>query len=268
MFRSTRRLALIIGVCLLAVSAAPVLAAAPDNDDIGSPIVVSAIPFTNTQDTTEATTGPTDPDCDGTGPTVWYEFTPTEDGRLEANTFGSDYDTTLYVGRPDGAGGIDLIDCNDDAGDGVQSRLRFDGREGETYLLMVGSFGGGPAGELVFNLDLAPPVVPVELTISVDPAGQFDRQGVATISGTITCSGAEYVDLSAELRQQVGRFSVIGYGFASVGCASAGAPWQMQIQGITGKYAGGRATASVFAEACGLDDCAFEAVEASVRLRK
>jgi hypothetical protein len=268
MFGTTRRLAVIIGICLLAVSAAPVLAAAPDNDDIGSPIVVSAIPYTNTQDTTEATTGPTDPDCDGTGPTVWYELTPTEDQRLEANTFGSDYDTTLYVGRPDGAGGIDLIDCNDDAGGDVQSRLRFDARQGETYLLMVGAFGGGTGGNLVFNVDIAPPVVPVELTLSIDTAGRFDRQGVATISGVVSCSGAEYVELYAELRQQVGRFSIIGYSFDFVECSAEGATWQMQIRGITGKYAGGPATAFAFAEACGIDDCVFESVEASVRLRK
>ena len=33
---------------------------------------------------------------------MWYQFTPTEDIRLNANTFGSDYDTgiAVYTGTP------------------------------------------------------------------------------------------------------------------------------------------------------------------------
>ena len=57
-----------------------------------------------------ATRRRTDPDR----ATVWYSFTPDADGDYLADTFGSDYDTTLYVGTPDGAGGIDVIGCIDD----------------------------------------------------------------------------------------------------------------------------------------------------------
>ena len=35
-------------------------------------------------------------DCIG-GHTVWYQFTPSEDIRVNANTFGSDYDTGIAV---------------------------------------------------------------------------------------------------------------------------------------------------------------------------
>ena len=37
---------------------------------------------------------------------MWYAFTPSNSGTYVADTFGSNYDTTLYVGTPDGAGGM------------------------------------------------------------------------------------------------------------------------------------------------------------------
>jgi hypothetical protein len=258
--------ALVLSASLLAASALPVLAAAPANDDIGDAIVVGAIPYTNTQDTSEATQGATDPDCYGAGPTVWYEHTATADGRLEANTFGSNYDTTLYVGTPDGQGGIDLIACNDDAS-GLQSRVRFDAEDGVTYLFMVGAYDGGDGGELVFNLLVAPPVQPLDVSISLDGTAKFDRAGVATLSGTVSCTGADWLEIEGELRQQVGRFTVSGWGYTEAECTSEPSPFQLSIAGQTGKFGGGQASATVWAYACGDEDCAFDSDSRTVRLR-
>ena len=92
----------LIAVAPLLLSAA-VAQAAPANDDIASATVIRKLPFADGPlDTTEATTAPDDPDCVGNGPTVWYAFTPAADAFVLADTFGSDYDTTLsaYTDSP------------------------------------------------------------------------------------------------------------------------------------------------------------------------
>jgi len=56
--------------------------------------------------------------------------------RVEPNTFGSDYDTTLsvHVGR---SSALVQFACNDDTGS-LQSRVRFDAVASVTYYLKVG----------------------------------------------------------------------------------------------------------------------------------
>ncbi len=83
---------------------------------------------------------------------VWYSFTPAVSSPLTADTFGSDYDTLLsaYTGTQ---GALTQLACNDDAGSGVQSRVRFPVTAGTTYYFMVAGVGGG---NLVFTLDAAP----------------------------------------------------------------------------------------------------------------
>jgi hypothetical protein len=177
--------------------AAPVHAAAPSNDDIASPVAIT-LPSTTTQSTVEATPGATDPNrCSASGHSVWFAYTAAADGRAQATTFGSDFDTVLYVGTDDGAGGVELIACNDDGFD-LQSVVRFDAVAGRTYLLMVGSFGGSPGGNLVLNLNLAPPPLVVEVTVD---DGTFAPRGEATITGTIRCSGGARVQVDLLLSQ-------------------------------------------------------------------
>ena len=128
--------------------------AAPANDDFDDAVIISRPSFTHSVNTSEATTAADDPvpSCadGGRGPTVWYAFTPNGSKRIEANTFGSDYDTDLvvYTGT---RGDLTEIICNDDA-EGVQSRVVFDAVAGETYYIMVGAWNSGPGGNLVFNL--------------------------------------------------------------------------------------------------------------------
>lgn len=266
--RGSRILALGVGIAaLVGVSVTPVLATVPGNDDIGSPIVVDAIPYSNDQDTSDATTGGSDADCAGASHTVWYELTPSEDGRLEANTFTSDYDTTLAVGTPDG-GGIDVIACNDDAGPGLQSRVRWDAQAGVTYLFQVGSFGEGPGGHLVFNLLAAPAGGPPSVTLTLDSIGRFDRAGVATISGTVSCTGSDWVYMEVSLRQSVGRFAVSGWGYDERDCSPEPAAWQIGVSSWNGKFAGGKAQVSLFAGTCNDEECDSVAIERQIRLRR
>jgi hypothetical protein len=169
------------------------LAPAPANDDISSPTIIGSIPYSDATDTTGATTGATDPGycfdpAFGQDPaSVWYAYAATSSGPLLATTYGSDYDTTLYVGTIDRAGGISVLGCSDDTRT-HESAVRFDAVAGQTYLFSAAAspFGGSIGGNLVFNLDVGPPAQAVEL--HVDPTGSFDGYGTATIRGTVSCA--------------------------------------------------------------------------------
>jgi hypothetical protein len=261
-------------VLVLGALATPVAAAPLRNDDIDSPIVIGDFPYSNTQDTQRATTGPTDPGfCyDPTGPadsnTVWYSYTATEDGRLAVSTFGSDYDTTLYVGTANDSGGIDVIGCVDDSGGGLQSYVGFDAVAGTTYLFMVGTCCGFPGsdggGTLVFSLDVGEPALILDVT--VDPTGEVDR-GLVTLTGTATCSTTSdfaFIDLS--LTQRVGKRTIVGFGSTELtSCGPTPTQWTLVLEGFNGRFAGGNATADVFMFACTLE-CANINVTVAIKL--
>jgi hypothetical protein len=203
-----------VSICLSA-TARVAMAAPPSNDDFANAIV-AGIPFTNMQSTVEATTAADDPNCAGNGPTVWYRFTPTTNARINANTFGSNYDTTLsvYTGS---RGALTQLACNDDTGS-VQSSVSLDVVAGTTYHFMVGAFNSGPGGSLVFSLDVAPPAVTIQVTI--DPLGSVvPSNGAVTLSGTITCSRPVTISLSGLLQQKRGRTTVIGFPNAFFECS-------------------------------------------------
>jgi hypothetical protein len=127
--------------------------AQPPTNDVNAEFI-SALPFIDTINTSEATVSPDDPStCYVPFNTVWYAGTPGVNKMIEANTFGSDYDTTLTVvaGSPNS---FSQIACNDDSGissSRVQSKVTFNGVAGEQYYFMVGSKRAG-GGNLVFNV--------------------------------------------------------------------------------------------------------------------
>jgi hypothetical protein len=273
--RARRILGAAVAVAALASSlAAPAAAAPPANDDIGSPTVVGALPWTENQDTTEATTGATDPDfCFGgtaDGATVWFEFTAGQSRRYAASTAGSDYDTTLYVGTPSG-GGLDVIDCTDDSpGLDLQSRVAWQADAGTTYLIMVGTCcggGGGGGGALVFTVDEAPPAPTVDLTIGAN--GSVTRSGVATVRGTATCTGAPSLSLEIEVKEQVGRKIFTGFGEASLdSCSSQGTDWEVSVTAEDGKFGSGKVTVNAFAVGCNVAECAEDSESRQVSLKR
>ena len=269
------RVVVSLGTAAIVMSAlaAPVSAAPPSNDSIASPTTVGALPYSDgPHDTTAATTGATDPTtCFGEPDraTVWYSFTPASSGSYAADTFGSDYDTTLYVGTPDGAGGINVIGCNDDAQD-LQSALSWQATAGTTYLLTVGTCcGGGVVGQaggggmLNFHVDVAPP--PPTVSITVDRAGSFNGYGTATIRGSISCTNADGVEIDADATQRVGRVLLRGFGGIFIDCSET--RWSIDISSEDGKYLGGALSVNVFAFACGPFECADTFVSKTVRLR-
>ena len=95
-----------------------------DVDDFsGLQIEDSDIPFTDTVDTTTASTeidiDPTSillDDCDSNQgeASVWYHYKPSVDTNLYIDTSNSDYDTLLAVWTADAGGNLSLVACNDD----------------------------------------------------------------------------------------------------------------------------------------------------------
>jgi hypothetical protein len=146
----------------------------PPNDNVASATVVNSGSFTNTVDSSGATTEPTDPtptpacaQFSASPPikTVWYKFTPGGSGSVTADTVGSSYDTilTVFTGAP---GSFTQVACNDDINPGIilQSRVTFNVNSGTAYFLMVSAFGPadpnslGQGGKTVFNLTTSVPV--------------------------------------------------------------------------------------------------------------
>lgn len=130
----------------------------PSNDDVGSPLSISSLPYTITQSTSEATTGDSDPSIPCIGwsgsHSVWYEYTPGVSGRIGVNTFGSDYDTVLAVYSY--SGGLTFVECNDDSSS-LQSALLFAGDAEVTYYIEVTGYGPESYGNLTLNVESREP---------------------------------------------------------------------------------------------------------------
>jgi len=236
--------------------------AVPANDEFANAVAISTLPFTDNLSTSEATNAADDPenDCVIGGHTVWYQFTPSADMRINANAFGSDYDTgiAVYTGTPPN---LTQITCNDDvvSGQFIQSNVNFDAAAGTTYFFMVGSFGDSPGGNLIFRVDVS-----VNLGVTIDPSGSVDaKTGVATISGTVTCAEPVSGTLDGSVQQRIGR-SLLNGGFFTFFECDGVTPWQVQVSAFDGLFVAGRLQVSVRAFAFDRD---FTDVAATVRLK-
>lgn len=236
----------------------------PRNDDFGAPTLIPSSSARYPQDVTTATAAADDPWCFGNAQSVWFAFTPPANTRLEANTFGSTYDTSLsvYTGA---RGALNQLSCNDDAGDTIQSRIRFDASAGTTYYFMASSrFSAVPAASLVFNLQPGPP--PFSFNPSVAQFGSVTPStGAVTVSGSLQCSQPAYVTISGQLKQMRGRTPVTGYWSAFVPCNGV-TPWTATVQSQTvlfrGRsallFSGGKAEVSATASAFDPDTGEFK----------
>lgn len=130
-----------------------------------------------TKTTTRATSAVDDPFCAASSHTVWYAFTPSADMRVEINTFGSDYDTTLSV-QTGTRGALTQIACNDNSGRGSQSRVRFDAVAGVTCWIMASSYYCSSGGHLVLNLLPAPP--PLSIGLAIAESGRRRARSIRT----------------------------------------------------------------------------------------
>lgn len=227
--------------------------AEPSNDDFASAtLVAEPLPFTDQISTADATTAAEDPYCAGRGATVWYSYTPTASGPVNANTFGSDYDTTLsvYTGQQ---APLHQIQCNDDArrSGGLHSSVTWEAVAGTTYHLMAGSYYDRPGGNLSLTVK-----EPLDIGVTVDAVGGVDpTTGVATVSGTVTCSDPLWLDVFGRLHQRAGRQVNSGYFFDFVFCDRE-TPWTATVVEGSGIFTVGPAQVTALeAWGCGVVEC-------------
>lgn len=189
-----------LSLTVILVPAAGARAEAPANDRLRRAIVVDQLPFLARQDTTEATAnGPTF--C-GNNSSVFYRFTPQRDVAVQADTFGSRYDTVLTV-FTGSRGAFEPVACNDDAA-GLQSAVRFDARAGTTYHLMVsGCCGSGQdniGGRLTLGVTNVPTSKP-DAMVQIERRATLHAGGLARLTASITCNQRSVVQVVGVLRQ-------------------------------------------------------------------
>jgi hypothetical protein len=211
--------------------------AVPANDDFDNATAITALPFTSTLDITEATIADDDPLHDETcgfepidGQTVWYQFTPSVNLRVVASTnrtIGFDPPISVYTGAR-GA-----LTC---AVSGVLPTLAsFDAIAGTTYYLVAGSAEFDPGGTLSLFVDKS-----LEVGVTIDPVGTINLStGVATISGTVTCSRSAFFELGGSVAQRKAEVSQGGL-FASFDCDGV-THWEGEVAAESGRLLPGRA---------------------------
>jgi hypothetical protein len=236
----------------------------PANDDFNDALVISALPFTDRVSTVGARTTHDDPLNDETcgfgsigGHTVWYQFTPSENIRINASTGGSNFlpNIFLYTGT---RGDLTRVACNF-----LPRSATFEAVAGETYSLLVGSSGSEPGGNLVFMVDRS-----IEVGVTIDPVGSVDPStGIATITGTVTCSGSAHFELGAGVQQRDVEASQGALG-TSGECSGVSA-WQGEVQGENGRFVPGSAeviAGALFSANATSEERHGEAVPTTIRL--
>ena len=233
----------------------------PANDDFANATSIASLPFTDSLSTGAASTELDEPapSCAPSGGSVWYSFTPAVDTYVEANTAGSNYDTTLsvYTGA---RGALTQIACNDDFY-GLQSRVLVQLSAGTTYYFQLGGFFG-QTGNLVFNVAVVAFVVPANdnfanatriaslpFTDSLSIVGATTEPGeppppCAPVGGTVWYSFTPAADVSIAADTLGSNFNTVlaaftGSDFATlqpVGCQAFGNRLTLDLRAGTTYY--------------------------------
>ena len=197
-----------------------VAASPPPNDNFAQATIITQLNFSDTQDSSGATTESTDPmpSCvhqytlaqgntgghpNGTYNSIWYAFTPQFSANLGIDTFGSSPDTvlSLWTGTQ---GSLTEVACNDDiaAGSNIQSEiLGVPLTAGTKYYIMVSTFGPPDpnpialGGEILFHFIYNGGFTPSPTLTSVLPntANSGDPALTLNITGSGFLNGASAV---------------------------------------------------------------------------
>jgi hypothetical protein len=171
----------------------------PKNDAATNPTVVSALPFSDTLDTTGATTGPNDRQANkscgapATGNSVWYKFTA---GSSDANFFvdasSSDYPTGILVatGTP---GSLTTVSCGPEA-------VTTAAQPGIAYYIMVFNPFGEGGGTLRLDMGESPIA-----NVVLHAQGLANSAQDAVVTGSYSCTNANFVEIYGNLTEVVGQ---------------------------------------------------------------
>jgi hypothetical protein len=180
----------VAGLLLALLNAAPALAQ-PANDDFDSATVISALPFSDSISTVDATAAADDPSCTSNEHSVWYAFTPTQDVTIRADASSADYNPSLgvYTGS---RGALSEVACAS-----FPAQVTLNASANTTYFFMVASAFGGPGGALVVSVvELQPPANDDVDNATVISALPF-TDAISTVDATTAgddpfCNGNEH----------------------------------------------------------------------------
>jgi hypothetical protein len=259
--------AMMIALGALTIAAPAALAAAPGNDTFGG-ATAATLGFSQLLDTTEATTDADDAQLNAscgapaTDASVWYAFAGSDAG-VVIDVSQSDYSAGILVGVGS-QGNLQTETCGPGA-------VAFFAAAGTTYYVLAiddQSDGGGNGGSLSISFNPVPPPPTVDITVNrygkVKPS-----TGVATLSGSYTCTDGDFIDVFGDARQRAGRVIISGsFEFVDFEtCDGAPHAWTADVFPDNGRFVGGKAMTVTFAFACGPFECAEGFVEQTVRLR-
>jgi hypothetical protein len=244
-------------VAVIVVSFGTASAAPPANDTIGGAIVVSTFPYSNTQDTTQATTDAQDSALNefcgapATDASVWYKFTPSTDTDVFVDVSASDYSSGVLVGSGS-PGSLELVAC------GPHS-VFFSATGGTTYYMLVIDdqlFDGGDTNGGLLSLSIGPPPPPPTLSGSANPTGTLTN-GKANIRGTATCSGegVEFAQVDGTLQETVNGVKVKGTFFAPLTCDGKPHGWSATVKANKGSFVPGQSRLQAEVFACNVATC-------------
>jgi Family of unknown function (DUF6299) len=263
--------------------ATPALAAVPTNDTYADRTVIGSLPFSDSVDTTAATTDADDVAMNAscgfpaTDASVWYEFTAPVDETIVIDASTSTYSVGIIVATGSPAS-FNNVACGSFFGGGAPQPkatggpVVFSAVNGQTYAILAfdTQFDGDglDGGTLNISVELAPP--PPVVTLTVDASGHFNKvTGSATVTGTVVCTGAaNFAFVEVQLSQKVGRIATVtGFGQTDFTCDGTTQHWSAEVIPFSGLFKGGIALAVTAAIACGPVQCGESDVTRSVRLR-
>jgi hypothetical protein len=260
--RATLAITFIVG-CILGSAATPALAVVPPNDDRAEATVIDQLPFTDTVDNEDATNELGEPqtlEC-FIPRSVWYSYTPDTTGFLDANTFGSDFNTQLAVYASTG-GSI----CAGDAAE-TPPQVVFEAIAGTTYFFQVGSCcnqQSTASGNMVFNLTASEGLSKLE-DVAVGSATIDPQTRIVTVTGTVTCSEGlpKRVAVEVTVAQRHGQTMVTGTGSATLTCDGE-TSFAVVVQAVDGRFRPGKAAFEMVAYD---NDVDFISEETTARIR-
>jgi hypothetical protein len=234
----------------------------PLNDDFDAAIAITDFPFiVQDLDVTDATRATDDPLDWWVNQTVWYSLTSSEATYITASTAGTNYSNQLSVWTGQRAN-LERVD----AWWGGESAVRFAAAADTTYYLMIGSYYGAADPALLnLSVDTWVPPRPLEVELTIDPTGTVNtKTGVATVSGSVSCSAAAWFSLSVDVHQRMGRFQVLGNEWAGGQCGDEGlTTWSARVRSSGSVVFGaGQATVTVSGHAIS----SYDEVEWEVRI--
>jgi hypothetical protein len=123
------------------------------------------------------------------------------------------------------------------------------------------------AGNVATGSFLVHVVPPLQFGLAVNKTGSVNtKTGVATISGTLTCSREVYVDVSGTLKQLFAkRVYITGSFYVTVDCKAPSTKWSVTVTGDNGRFGAGDVSAAVNAYGCELS-CHSASTTQSVHL--